>query len=222
MRQFGGMQRPQKLIFLAALTMVAAGLISIGLVLFLYSGDLPNIERLARFAPGAPTVVSDPCLASSPTALPSRQLGLLVQEAIEAAEPPDSESSQISRSLLCDRRRTNLRFALDAIRLDWQIRLHFSKGEIRTIFANRAYFGLGIVGVENASMRLFDKHTDQLDLAEAATLVGVIRAPERDSPLQNASGALLRRNRVLEAMVTTGKLAADAAAKAEAEPVPTK
>src|SRR5258708_35084048 len=158
------MQSASKMLF-GAMGVAAVGIIAICSLLFIYSGDLPDIDHLSGFAPNATRVAFDSCLASSPTAIPNQRLGSVLKNAIESAEPQRSESLQISRSLLCNSWSGGaIKFQLDTVRLNWRIRRHFSRNEILTIFANRAYFGGGIVGVENASKRFFNKDADQLSL----------------------------------------------------------
>jgi len=87
------------------------------------------------------------------------------------------------------------------------------------IYANRAYFGPGVTGVDQASQHCFHKNPDALAVEEAALVAGLLRAPAHYSPYEYPENALPRRNQVLEAMAAQGKLDASEAARAEATPL---
>ncbi|MFM8365386.1 MAG: transglycosylase domain-containing protein, partial [Verrucomicrobiota bacterium] len=69
---------------------------------------------------------------------------------------------------------------------------------------NRIYFGSGTYGVEAASQTYFGKPASKLDLQESATLAGLIRSPNRFSPLNNPEGSIRERNTVLGRMLDLG------------------
>jgi penicillin-binding protein 1A len=134
---------------------------------------------------------------------------------LPAASLPD----RIARTSLCDRREGEGKHHLNEFRLSWHIRLHFSEQQLFTIYANRAYFGAGAIGVENASRQFFHKDADALSIEEAALIAGLLRAPNYFSPYKYPERALQRRNKVLEDMMAQGKLSASDAARAEATPL---
>ena len=82
---------------------------------------------------------------------------------------------------------------------------------------NRIYFGSGCYGVETASLAYFGKNASKLNLSEAAILAGLIRSPNRFSPLKNPEGAALQRNAVLDRMLELKKISAAQAAASEAD-----
>ncbi len=190
--------------------------------LFVYTGDLPDIDHLTKFAPSAQFPVIDPCLASPSMALPFDRIAKTLRDALAIAEPAGSLSDQIARTLMCNRRERAGRYQLNEFRLSWHIRRRFSEQQLFTIYANRAYFGAGATGVESASRLFFNKDADSLSAAEAALLAVLLRAPDYFSPYKHPEAALQRRNRVLEAMAAQGKLSASDAASAEATPVVTQ
>ena len=190
--------------------------------LFLYTGDLPDFDHLSQFAPSIQSVVSDSCLASPSTSIPFDRIGEPLKNAIVAAEKAQSLSHQIAFSLMCKHSGGMGKYHLNEARLSWHIRMHFSKQQIFTIYANRAYFGAGITGVENASKVFFHKEPDALRIEEAALIAGVLRAPGSYSPDKHPERALQRRNKVLEEMVAQGRLSALDAARLEATPVVTQ
>ena len=62
------------------------------------------------------------------------------------------------------------------------------------------YFGNGFYGIEAASRGYFGKHAAELDVAEAALLAGLLKAPSTYAPTVSMSRALARRETTLTAM----------------------
>jgi membrane carboxypeptidase/penicillin-binding protein len=195
--------------------LLAAG---VGSWLFLYTGDLPDFDHLSQFAPSTQSVVSDRCLVSPSTSIPFERIGEPLKNALATAEPAQSMPHQIARSLMCNHSGGMGKYHLNAIRLSWHIRMHFSEHQIFTIYANRAYFGEGITGVERASQEFFHKEPDALNVGEAALIAGSLRGPLY-SPRRHPERAFQRRNKVLEEMVAQGKLSTAEASKLEASPI---
>ncbi len=65
----------------------------------------------------------------------------------------------------------------------------YTKGEILTIYFNRAYLGAGARGFEAAAQRYFGKSANEVDPAEAAMLAGLLKAPSRYAPTNNLQRA---------------------------------
>jgi membrane carboxypeptidase/penicillin-binding protein len=184
-----------------------------------YTGDLPDIDHLSQFIPTSAIVISDPCQASSSTAIRLERIGKNLREAIETAEQKRSWSTQVARSLFCNSKERMLWFQMDSWRVDWQMRCRFSENQLFTIYANRVYLGQDLYGVQNASQHYFHKDAGDLTVEEAALIAGVISAPGAYSPFKSPEKALQRRNQVLAVMVAQGKLSQDAAARAETVPI---
>ncbi len=208
------------LLGLATLVLIAA----VGLCgcFFLYTNDLPNIEQLSEFAPTAAHLATDSCLAGLSFAIPFDYIGKPFQDALASAEPGISFSDQIARTLMCNRLERAARYQLDVFRLSWHIRRRFSEQQLFTIYANRAYFGPGAMGVENASEHFFQKGANDVSAEEAALLAGVLRSPASFSPFTHPDRALQRRNQILENMTVRGKLNSTGAAAAVAAPIRTR
>jgi len=94
----------------------------------------------------------------------------------------------------------NLHRKLIEAALAFRIETELSKEEILEAYMNRIYFGSGTYGIESASQKYFGKSAARLSLPEAATLAGLIRSPNRYSPLNNPTGAIKERNVVLGRM----------------------
>src|SRR4051795_3537229 len=84
----------------------------------------------------------------------------------------------------------------------------YSKQQILEAYLNEIYLGqngaVQIAGVEQASQVYFGKHVTYLTLPEAATLAGIIRSPNVNSPLSHPDRAKVRRDTVLQLMKEQG------------------
>jgi penicillin-binding protein 1A len=107
-----------------------------------------------------------------------------------------------------------LREALTAMWLD----LRLGKEEILRRYLNNVYLGAGAYGMPAAARLYFDKRLDELSLAEAAMLAGLIKAPSQFNPLRDPEAARDRATLVIDAMVANGAIDSKAAADAKAQP----
>lgn len=76
----------------------------------------------------------------------------------------------------------------------------YSKDDILKAYLNRVFLGLNNFGFDDAARLYFDKSAADLDIAEAATLVAILPAPNSYNPVQNYDMAVSLRNRVIERM----------------------
>ncbi len=83
---------------------------------------------------------------------------------------------------------------------------NYSKQEILAMYFNTVDFGSNAYGVKTASKTFFDKTPADLDVDEAAMLVGLLKAPTTYSPILHPDNALARRNTVLHQMHRYGYL----------------
>jgi penicillin-binding protein 1A len=88
--------------------------------------------------------------------------------------------------------------------LAMKIEKKYSKNEILTLYCNQIYFGHGAYGIEAASQFYYNKHIEDLTLAECALLAGLPQSPNRLSPLKDPHLARKRQELVLESMVDLG------------------
>src|SRR3982751_6176495 len=131
-----------------------------------------------------------------------------------AKEGASSITQQLARNSLPLGGRTLHRKLLEAM-VALRIEGKFTKQQILELYINRIYFGAGCYGVETASQAYFGKSASKLNLAEAAVLAGLIRSPNRFSPLRNPDGAALQRDAVLNRMVELKKISAAQAQQAK-------
>ncbi|MGB3829670.1 MAG: transglycosylase domain-containing protein [Ornithinimicrobium sp.] len=75
-----------------------------------------------------------------------------------------------------------------------------NKKEILEGYLNLAYYGDRAYGVEAAARHYFGVKAKDLNLQQAATLAGVVRAPSVTDPVNNPKSSIARRNVVLDKM----------------------
>ncbi|MEY2529408.1 MAG: penicillin-binding protein, partial [Verrucomicrobiota bacterium] len=131
-----------------------------------------------------------------------------------AKEGASSITQQLARNSLPLGGRTLSRKLLEAM-VALRIERDFTKQQIIELYINRIYFGSGCYGVQTASLAYFGKDAAKLNLSESAILAGLIRSPNRFSPLKNPEGAALQRDAVLNRMVELKKISAAQAQEAK-------
>ena len=135
-----------------------------------------------------------------------------------AKEGASSLTQQLARNSLPLGGRNLSRKLLEAM-VALRIERELSKDQILELYMNRIYFGSGCYGVETASQSYFGKSAAKLDLSESALLAGLIRSPNRFSPLKNPQGAAVQRDTVLSRMQELKKITASQALAAELEKI---
>ena len=89
----------------------------------------------------------------------------------------------------------------------------FSKDQILELYLNKVYFGGGAYGVDAASRKFFDHGAEDLNLAEAAIIAGLVKAPSHYSPTADAQAAIDRATVVVGVMQDAGMISAAEAAQ---------
>lgn len=100
-----------------------------------------------------------------------------------------------------------------------QIENSFTKEQIMELFLNAMFFGQRAYGVSAAAQVFFDKELEELSIAEAATLAGVLPAPSRYNPVRSIVGAEMRRGYVLARMRSLGFISEEEYETAMATPM---
>jgi len=95
----------------------------------------------------------------------------------------------------------------------------FTKQEIFGLYLNVIFFGQRAYGVAAAAEAFFGKTLDRLDVAEAATIAGLPKAPSRYNPITDPQAATQRRAYVLRRMRELGYIDAATAEAANKEPM---
>jgi penicillin-binding protein 1A len=88
----------------------------------------------------------------------------------------------------------------------------FSKDQILELYLNKAYFGGGAYGIDAASRRFFDHGAENISLAEAAIIAGLVKAPSHYAPTADAQAAVERAEVVVAVMQDAGMITATEAA----------
>ena len=86
------------------------------------------------------------------------------------------------------------------IALTLRIESHYKKDEILAHYLNRIYFGSGCHGVDQAARTYFGKPVSQLNEAESAMIVGIIRGPHIFSPFRDLEAAKEQQAQTLARM----------------------
>ena len=127
-------------------------------------------------------------------------------------------TQQLARMIFLTRERTferKIKEALTAIKLERT----YSKEEILEMYLNQYYFSRGAYGVSAAARLFFSKKVSELNLNDCAILIGVLKAPNINSPFNNPDKALKARNRVLFSYYSWGKIPRTVYDSLKAEPL---
>jgi penicillin-binding protein 1A len=116
-----------------------------------------------------------------------------------------SLTQQLAKNLFLSNERTLDRKIKEAFLAMW-LETHLTKNEILKLYLDRAYMGGGAFGVDAAAQYYFNKSARDVDLAEAAMLAGLFKAPTKFSPNVNLPAARARANVVLDNLVDTGMM----------------
>lgn len=127
-------------------------------------------------------------------------------------------TQQLAKNLFLSPDRTVERKVQEALLALW-LEHKYTKDQILEMYLNRVYLGSGAYGVEAASRRYFNKSAKDVNLIEAATLAGLLKAPSRLSPARDPKAANDRAKLVLAAMRQQGMVDDAELVTAEAEPM---
>ena len=96
---------------------------------------------------------------------------------------------------------------------------NYTKEEIAAMYLNTVEYGSNAFGIKSAASTFFGKSPDELNIQEAAMLVGVVNAPTRYSPVRNPENALARRNLVINRMRASGAISREVCDSLTALPI---
>lgn len=114
-----------------------------------------------------------------------------------------SLTQQLAKNLFLNNERTLERKIKEAFLAMW-LEARLTKNEILKLYLDRAYMGGGAFGVDAAAQYYFNKSARDVNLAEAAMLAGLFKAPSKFSPNVNLPAARARANVVLDNLVEAG------------------
>lgn len=140
----------------------------------------------------------------------------------EVSQGGSTLTQQLVKNLYLTSERTFSRKAREAV-LATLLEVRHSKEEILQAYLNEIYLGasngVSIMGVGAASRAYFGKNVEELDLAEAATLAGMIQTPARYMPTRDPEASKGRRDWVLGRMAEARFIPGERAEAAQAEPL---
>src|ERR1700722_15703751 len=114
-----------------------------------------------------------------------------------------SITQQLAKNLFLNNERTIERKVKEAFLAIW-LETRLTKNEILKLYLDRAYMGGGTFGVDGAAHFYFNKSARDVNLAEAAMLAGLFKAPTKYAPHINLPAARARANIVLDNLVDAG------------------
>ena len=131
-------------------------------------------------------------------------------------------TQQLAKNLFLSRERTLPRKASEAL-MALLLEARYPKEELLEVYLNEVYLGQdgrrAIHGFGLASWFYFGRRLDELDLPEAALLIGLARGASAYNPWRKPERALRRRDLVLDVMAARGVVGAAQAAAAKARPL---
>ena len=125
----------------------------------------------------------------------------------EVVQGGSTISQQLAKNLFLSSERSVTR-KLKEVFLAFLLESRFTKRQILKLYLDRAYLGGGAFGVEAASLFYFGKSVREINLAEAALIAGLFKAPSRFAPHVNLPASRARTNDVLTNLVEAGYMSA--------------
>ena len=129
----------------------------------------------------------------------ARAVRLLVRDG-KASQGGSTITMQLARDLFLSRERTYTR-KLREIVLALQIESVLEKDQILELYMNKVLFGNRAYGIEAAAQIYYGRSVQELELAQIATLVGLVPRPSEYNPVRDPAAAKKKRNYVLRRML---------------------
>lgn len=127
-------------------------------------------------------------------------------------------TQQLAKTSFLTPARTLRRKAQEGLIALW-LEVRLDKQEILSRYLSSIYFGEGMYGLRAAAQHYFGLPPERLDVAQAAMLAGLVKAPSALAPGRHPQEAAKRTRTVLAAMVASGALTVDQAQRLEIPPV---
>jgi penicillin-binding protein 1A len=127
-------------------------------------------------------------------------------------------TQQLAKAIYLSPERSLTRKIKEAV-LAYRMDRYLKKYEILNLYLNQIYLGHGTYGIEAASQCYFGKSARDLNLAEAALLAGLPKAPSRYSPFVSLEKAKQRQAYTLNRMVEDGYITEAEKERAEKMPI---
>jgi penicillin-binding protein 1B len=143
----------------------------------------------------------------------------------EATQGASTLTQQFVKNYFLTPERTLRRKLADAY-MSILLEKRLSKTQIFELYSNEVYLGqigsFSIVGFGEAAEVFFGKNIKDLNLEEAATIAGMITAPNRNTPLRYPERSVVRRNLVLDLMAEYQMISPSERDEAKSKPLTVK
>lgn len=110
---------------------------------------------------------------------------------------------QVARNFYLPTEKTFTRKIYEIL-LALKIERQLSKAQILEIYMNQIYLGQRAYGFTSAAETYFGKHISELNIAEAAMLAGLPKAPSAYNPIVKPARAKLRQQYIIDRMLENG------------------
>lgn len=112
---------------------------------------------------------------------------------------------QVARNFFLTREKTMTRKLYEVL-LSYKIEANLTKDEILELYINQIYLGQRAYGFQAAAQIYFGKKLQEINVAEAAMLAGLPKAPSAFNPIVNPKRARVRQEYVLGRMLDLGNI----------------
>lgn len=124
-------------------------------------------------------------------------------QANEVVQGGSTLTQQLAKNLFLSSERS-IKRKIKEVFLSFWLESRLTKKEILKLYFDRAYMGGGAVGVEAAAQFYFGKSVREVNMAEAAMMAGLFKAPTKYAPHINLPASRARANEVLSNLVEAG------------------
>ncbi len=131
-------------------------------------------------------------------------------------------SQQIAKNLFPRKSFGPLTMPINKLResiIAYRLERLYTKNEILALYLNTVPFAENTFGIGVASERFFNKPASMLNVCEAASLIGMLKANNSYNPRTNPEKSLERRNVVIDQMLKYGYLSEGEARENKAQPI---
>ena len=112
---------------------------------------------------------------------------------------------QVARNFYLSSEKTFTRKIYEIL-LAMEIERNLTKEQILELYLNKIYLGKRAYGFGSAAFVYFGKRLDKINIAEAAMLAGLPKAPSKFNPYSNYQRSIVRQRYVLNRMYKLGKI----------------
>ena len=121
----------------------------------------------------------------------------------ETVQGGSTLTQQLAKNLFLSSERS-LQRKIKEVFMSFWLESRLTKRDILKLYLDRAYMGGGTFGVEAAAQFYFGKSVRDVNMAEAAMMAGLFKAPTKYAPHVNLPAARARANDVLSNLIEAG------------------